>query len=363
MARQMAILREQATKKPSFSTPVEQVDGANDKDGKKGKGKKGETGSEIKTPKRNKKKNNKDQGKDKTTDTGKADDKNKTPKPITRPQVENPQAAERRQQKNAARREREAKKKQEMKDAVGGGTFKLKTEEGINQAKRVLGMYRSSLAAPNPITLDQSLMLTPGCWTAPAASLKRKFDDPNSNVAFNSSLDAETRAIKRLREALPGTKLTRVLQKLEQECGTQPTAMAVLVEAARETILDLARGQMSTTIGFAGGQESLSGEVLRMLKEQKGRIDKLELAADKPKDPDDENEDDDDDQDRSTAESSDSSSSDEEDEEDEEKEKDDDETVESDQEAATNDDTSSNGSSSDSDDQDDNAADDEEESD
>jgi hypothetical protein len=358
MARQMAILREQATKKPSFSTPVEQVDGANDKAGKKGKGKKGETGSEIKKPKRNKKKKkNRDKAKDKTTDTGKTDDKNKPPKPIARPQVESPQAAERRQQKNAARREREAKKKQELKDAVEGGTFKLKTEEGIDQAKRVLGMYRSTLAAPNPTTLDQSLMLTTGCWTAPAASLKRKFDDPNSNMAFNSCLDAETRAIKRLREALPGTKLTRVSQKLEQECGTQPTAMAVVVEAARETILDLARGQMSTTIGFGGGQESLSGEVLRMLKEQKGRIDKLELAADKPKDAEEENEDEDEDEERSTVESSDSSSSDEEDEEEE------DETVESDQEAATNDDMSSRGSSSDSDDQGDNAADDEEESD
>lgn len=332
----MAVVRQRAVEKPSFSTPAEQVDGINDKNGKNSKGKKRQTGSEIKKAKRNKKKSkNKDE--DKNTDAGKSTNKNKTPSPP----VESPKAAERRKQKNAARREREAKKKREIKNSVEVGTFRLKTEEGVDQAQRVLGMYRPNPAAPNMTALEQNLMLTTRCWTVPAASLKRKFDDPNSNVAFNSRLDAETRAIKRLREALPGTKLTRVSQKLEQECGTHPTAMAVLVEAARETILDLARGQMRTTIGFGGGQESLSGEVLRMLTEQKGRIDRLELAADKPKASTDEDEDDG--EEPATAESSDSSNNDEEGEDKEE------ENVESDQEVATNENTSSSGSSSDSD--------------
>lgn len=59
--------------------------------------------------------------------------------------------------------------------------------------------------------------------------------------------------------------------------------MAVLVEAARETILDLARGQMSTMVSGGNGQEGLTGAVLRMLNEQKGRLDKLESAVEKPK--------------------------------------------------------------------------------
>lgn len=74
-----------------------------------------------------------------------------------------------------------------------------------------------------------------------------------------------------------------VSQKLEQECGTEPTAMAVLVEAARETILDLARGQMNTMVGLGNGQEGISGAVLRMLTEQKDRLDKLVSAVEKPK--------------------------------------------------------------------------------
>ncbi|KEF56302.1 uncharacterized protein A1O9_07883 [Exophiala aquamarina CBS 119918] len=328
LARQMEKVREQAIQKPSFSAYAKQADDSADGDDKNGKPKKGQNESEsaIKKPKRDQKKNKnkkknrtktknkvekKEEGKDANAD--KPHDKEKTSKPRPMLQVESPGAVEKRKQTNAARREREARQKEKPRGAVEAKTLdKLKTEEPIGQVKILLG----------------------------TASLKRKFNEPNSTVAFNSSLDSETRAIKRLREAIPGTKLTLVSQKLEQECDTQPTGMAVLVEAARETILDLARGQMSTTMGLGGSQEGLGGAVLRMLKEQKGRLDRLELAAEKPKDAEEER------GEQARSESSISPSSGDEGDEQEE-----DERLEHDQEMASDEGTSSSGSSRDREDQ------------
>lgn len=134
--------------------------------------------------------------------------------------------------------------------------------------------------------------------------------------------------------------------------------MAVLVEAARETILDLARGHMSSTMGLGGGQEGLGGEVLRMLREQKGRLDRLELAAEKPKADWEEFEIEDDGEEQAPSEGSNSPSSDEHGDEQEE-----DEQTEHDQEVASDEGTSSSGRSSDRDDQANNDADDENDSD
>ncbi|KAK5054399.1 hypothetical protein LTR84_001289 [Exophiala bonariae] len=282
----MAKAHKQAAEKPSFSAPAEPFEDSselddsssdhekkeqakvvskkskkdkkkNKKERKEKKDKKAKKEKKEKTEKqeKNEKKEKKERKEKKDKSDAQEKDNSKDPSPVKSEvksiayevPVESPEAAERREQKNKARRKREAEKKA-LAEATG------KKLEGVQGATKVL-----------------------------AAGLKRKFDDPHSNVTFNSRLDAETQAIKRLRESLPSTRLSLVSQKLEQECGTEPTAMAVLVEAARETILDLARGQMNTMAGGATAQEGLSGAVLRMLNEQKGRLDKLESAVEKPK--------------------------------------------------------------------------------
>jgi len=179
-------------------------------------------------------------------------------------------------------------------------------------------------------------------------------------MAFNLSLDSETRAIKRLREAIPGTKLTLVSQKLEQECGTRPTGLAVLAETAREIIVDLARERMSSNMGLGVSPEGVGGEVFRMLREQKGRLDRLELAVEKPKDAEGESEaGNDGEENQATSETSSSTSSDK-----ERGEGGEDEEMELDQESVSDEEgTSSSGRSSDLDDETDNNADDEDDSD
>jgi len=148
----MEEVRKQATRKPSFSAPTEQVHGSADKDDKKGKskkkGKKKVESEFIKISKPDKK--TRDKSKDKTknkakaknADTNKTHDKEKTTDPALIPQVESPSATEKRKQKNAARRAREAAKKEKQRDVIEAETLnKLKTEEPINQVKILLGTY------------------------------------------------------------------------------------------------------------------------------------------------------------------------------------------------------------------------------
>ena len=123
--------------------------------------------------------------------------------------------------------------------------------------------------------------------------LKRKLsNDMDPHASFSARLEGETRAIKRLREALPGHKVLRTTQRLFRELGSVPSDMAVLTEVARETIVDLATSQVSQAIGggIAGDNnsqhrsnqnESLGSEIMRMVQEQKVKLEKLERDMEK----------------------------------------------------------------------------------
>lgn len=143
----MAKVQKRAQEKPSFSVPVELSDDSTDSDDEAEDGEKEQTVSASKKSKKDKKdrKKKKDKvkvkGKNETQTTSKLDDKENA---VRKPQVESPEAAEQRMQKNAARRKREAQKKQKQQDAVRAEALEVKAE-GIQEAQRVLGTYNPKL--------------------------------------------------------------------------------------------------------------------------------------------------------------------------------------------------------------------------
>ncbi|KAL2405856.1 hypothetical protein ABEF95_000577 [Exophiala dermatitidis] len=89
-----------------------------------------------------------------------------------------------------------------------------------------------------------------------------------------SAAKIESIAIAKLRESLPSVRITRVTRDLQREFdGVDPTDVAVLVTAARETIIDLARQQIEQT---EQSYQVIQAELLRMLKKQNERLERLE---------------------------------------------------------------------------------------
>jgi hypothetical protein len=80
-------------------------------------------------------------------------------------------------------------------------------------------------------------------------------------------------AVKRLRETLPRFRLDRVARVLEQQDGEKPTEMAVLLNTARDTILDLARAQV---VQMEGASDVLQSELFKVVKGQEEKIKDLE---------------------------------------------------------------------------------------
>lgn len=62
-------------------------------------------------------------------------------------------------------------------------------------------------------------------------------------------------------------------RKLERETGIKPTEMAVLLTAAKETIIDLARQQVMQT---EKSYQTIQTELVRLMKEQNDRLEKLQ---------------------------------------------------------------------------------------
>lgn len=77
-----------------------------------------------------------------------------------------------------------------------------------------------------------------------------------------------------MRETLPTFSLERVARAMERENGSKPTEMAVLLTAARDTLLDLAKAQLFQTqqvssVVHAGMMKMISTQAKR-LKELEG---------------------------------------------------------------------------------------------
>ncbi|ETI20053.1 hypothetical protein G647_09068 [Cladophialophora carrionii CBS 160.54] len=103
-------------------------------------------------------------------------------------------------------------------------------------------------------------------------SRKRKRDEDGAE-AFKRRVEVEANAVKRLRESLPVFRLERVINALERDEGSQPTEMAVLLTAARETIIDLARAQLLQMEQMSNVVEK---EMLNIVRAQRARLDELE---------------------------------------------------------------------------------------
>lgn len=198
--------------------------------------------------------------------------------------VESPQAAERRERKNEKRREAQ-RKKQAKDNSV--------TVESINGVQVHLPAGLGKCTNDVLAHAKMVVLTTLGVVIVIGNGLKRKSsNDMDPHASFSARLDGETRAIKRLREALPGHRVLRTTHRLFRDLGSIPSDMAVLAEVARETIVDLATSQVAQTIG--GGMandnnpqhrsnqaESLGSEIMRMVQEQKVKLEKLERDMDK----------------------------------------------------------------------------------
>lgn len=89
-----------------------------------------------------------------------------------------------------------------------------------------------------------------------------------------ASVNAEAEAFQRLQESLPPFRLLRVTEELRRRTGgSDPTKMAVVLTAARETIVDLARQQVAQT---ERSFQTIQAELLRLLTEANERLARFE---------------------------------------------------------------------------------------
>ncbi|KIX07937.1 uncharacterized protein Z518_02591 [Rhinocladiella mackenziei CBS 650.93] len=107
-------------------------------------------------------------------------------------------------------------------------------------------------------------------------SRKRKREGDEEEQDNEYSVEVEANAILKLRESLPTVRLSRVRNKLIKETGKAPTEVAVLLTAAKDTIIDLARQQVVQT---ERSYQTIQSELLRMIKEQNGRLERLKGRA------------------------------------------------------------------------------------
>ncbi|KAJ9616717.1 hypothetical protein H2200_000436 [Cladophialophora chaetospira] len=106
-------------------------------------------------------------------------------------------------------------------------------------------------------------------------SRKRKREEDDGEE-FKRRVEVEANAVKTLRETLPTFILERVSRAMEREHGTKPTEMAVLLTAAKDTVLDLARAQLFHTQQVSNVVQT---EMSRVLQSQAKRIKELETEG------------------------------------------------------------------------------------
>lgn len=88
-------------------------------------------------------------------------------------------------------------------------------------------------------------------------------------------------AVKKLRESLPTTRIARVARNIEREEGFQPSEMAVLLIAARETVIDLARSHLAQTEKSC---HAVQKELLNLVKAQQEKLEALDGTVRSKKD-------------------------------------------------------------------------------
>ncbi|EXJ83477.1 hypothetical protein A1O1_07100 [Capronia coronata CBS 617.96] len=99
---------------------------------------------------------------------------------------------------------------------------------------------------------------------------KRGKDDESSSQKVG---EVEADAVNKLRDSLPTVRVSRVARDLQRETGSDPTDIAIVATAARETIIDLARQQLEQT---EQSYHLVQTELLRMLRQQNKRLERLE---------------------------------------------------------------------------------------
>ncbi|EXJ62125.1 hypothetical protein A1O7_02558 [Cladophialophora yegresii CBS 114405] len=124
---------------------------------------------------------------------------------------------------------------------------------------------------------QQTARAIEGMHAAAADESRKRKRDEDGAEAFKRRVEVEANAVKRLRESLPIFRLERVAHALERDEGSQPTEMAVLLTAARETIIDLARAQLLQMEQMSNVVEK---EMLDIVRAQRTRLDELEGRKD-----------------------------------------------------------------------------------
>jgi hypothetical protein len=299
--QQLALQRHRASSQPSFSSRLQESHFIDSETEEEDDGSREETPTPNsrtvkekpnKTPKNKDKKSPKEKKKKKNG--GDATDKDKSARKKNKPDEARdepnhagtePKTAEKVRDKVADAQENSAKtpnsgktkkKKKTPNDKAARETDKKKRAQ-IPQEAVEAGMYHSQ--RPRSVSLSGPT----NSRTAPE-SRKRKRDnvdeedeqgelarppaDGDANV-----LHVEALAIQRLQESVPAVRKRHVEHKLRQETGHEPSELAVLITAARETIIDLARQQVMQT---QQSYHALQTELLRLLKEQTARLERLE---------------------------------------------------------------------------------------
>ncbi|KIW70455.1 hypothetical protein PV04_02723 [Phialophora macrospora] len=221
--QRMAAVRNNANRRPSFFSAVT-LDDEEEEVEKSDETMRDETPTPGQKDVRDKKKKSRSKDKEKQQQDG---DKNKVSKK-THMQVE------------------EDKRKEKKK--------KVKEEMAQQTARAIEGMHAAATDKPR----------------------KRKREEDGAE-AFKRRVEVEANAVKRLRESLPTFRLERVTHALERDEGSQPTEMAVLLTAARETIVDLARAQLSQMEQIS---DLVGKEMLNIVKAQRAKLDELEGRQD-----------------------------------------------------------------------------------
>ncbi|KAK4944852.1 hypothetical protein LTR10_015771 [Elasticomyces elasticus] len=167
--------------------------------------------------------------------------------------------------------------------------LKSKSRKKEKSKPALVGESKTSTDSPNKKTKKEK--------TKPQAEAEDRAEDKKSRKEFkqetqedhggksrkrkrtsedDDSKAAEATAIAKLRQSLPTNRISRVAKQLKQEIGCDPTELTVLLTAAGDTIIDLARQQVrQTELSY----QTIQGELLRMLKEQKERLEMLETQT------------------------------------------------------------------------------------
>lgn len=159
-------------------------------------------------------------------------------------------------------------KKEKAKPRAGADKQPATTKSRSEVKQEAVEVEGGKCTGMDTIPYD-ALHTDPGSPTAKFRKRKRSSEELDSETA-------EAKAVGKLRDSLPSNRISRVAKQLKQEIGRDPTELTVLLSAAKDTIIDLARQQVRQT---EQSYQTIHAELVRMLKEQNEKLAMLEGRA------------------------------------------------------------------------------------